>query len=263
MFGAWQAGVWRALEPHLKPDVVIGASVGSLNAWLVASRCPAEEIAGRWRTLDTLAEVRWRFPQSFTDGVLDSSALETLIQEMCCSHQPSAELGIVATDFRRMRPTLFRYPDLAWQHVAVSCAVPGFLRHHRIDGTLYTDGGLVDPLPVWAALEMGATRIVGITCLLYRPDLILKVVTGLRRWGKYTSPDTSNVSFVEIGPGASLGTARDSMYWSPAKAQRWLHLGQTDGENALASVVECVSRGRHDGDPAENEQGCTHTVSTV
>jgi predicted acylesterase/phospholipase RssA len=31
MFGAWQAGAWSVLARHFQPDLVVGASAGSLN----------------------------------------------------------------------------------------------------------------------------------------------------------------------------------------------------------------------------------------
>ena len=36
MFGAYQAGAWKALAPELSPDLVVGTSAGSLNGWAIA-----------------------------------------------------------------------------------------------------------------------------------------------------------------------------------------------------------------------------------
>jgi predicted acylesterase/phospholipase RssA len=44
MFAAFQAGAWRALAGRFAPDVVIGASAGALNAWMVAGRVDPEEL---------------------------------------------------------------------------------------------------------------------------------------------------------------------------------------------------------------------------
>src|ERR1700727_1837070 len=36
MFGAWQAGAWSVLAAEFQPDLIVGASVGSLNGYAVA-----------------------------------------------------------------------------------------------------------------------------------------------------------------------------------------------------------------------------------
>ncbi len=40
MFGAYQAGVWKALSRSFHPDLIVGASVGALNSWAI--------LAGAW-----------------------------------------------------------------------------------------------------------------------------------------------------------------------------------------------------------------------
>ncbi|MBM3775954.1 MAG: hypothetical protein FJW37_12460 [Acidobacteria bacterium] len=47
MFGAYQAGAWRALEGRFRPDLVVGASVGALNGWAIAGGCAPEELVDR------------------------------------------------------------------------------------------------------------------------------------------------------------------------------------------------------------------------
>src|SRR6185436_480327 len=39
MFGAYQAGVWAALHHSIQLDMVVGASIGCLNGWLIAGGC--------------------------------------------------------------------------------------------------------------------------------------------------------------------------------------------------------------------------------
>ena len=61
-----------------------------------------------------------------------------------------------------MKPRVFRHPEIEWQHLAASCAIPGILKSYRIDGRRYSDGGLLNPLPVYAAVDLGATRIIAL-----------------------------------------------------------------------------------------------------
>ena len=51
MFGAYQAGVWQALSPVFRPDMVIGCSVGSINGALIAGSAPErrlDALRGYW-----------------------------------------------------------------------------------------------------------------------------------------------------------------------------------------------------------------------
>src|SRR5437899_3019990 len=48
LFGAWQAGAWRALSETFHPDLVVGASVGSLNGYAIAGGATPDELAEFW-----------------------------------------------------------------------------------------------------------------------------------------------------------------------------------------------------------------------
>lgn len=229
MFGAYQAGVWEAISEWFDPDLVVGASVGSLNGYLIACGMPPPELAGRWLAVDTLGEVRWK---PSTRCLLDPSGLEGWIQAMCGRATPRREFGVVVTESLRLRPRLFTWPEVRWEHIAASCAVPLFLPAHRIGGVLYSDGGLVDPLPLWAALELGATEIVSVDVMHRRPAAVRAVVGALRRYAGYRRPEAGGVNVIEINPSGTLGGVRESMYWSEANARRWIAMGRKDGAGA-------------------------------
>jgi NTE family protein len=45
-FGAYQAGVWKALEAHgWEPDVIIGVSIGCVNAFALSRGASDDEMA--------------------------------------------------------------------------------------------------------------------------------------------------------------------------------------------------------------------------
>ena len=237
MFGAYQAGVWLELSRLFDPDIVVGASVGSLNAWMVACDTDPGELVGKWMDLGALASSRWQRPRSLADGILDSSALQDWVQSTCACTQPTRQLGVVLTRVRTGRPTLFRWPHVDWRHIASSCAVPVFLRHHRIEGEYYSDGGIVDPLPIWAAIEMGATDIVTVNVMKHRPLLMRCVVGAIQAGTGYRPADCSRVRITDISPSGRLGTARDSMYYSRERTARWIEQGREDARR----IVECES----------------------
>jgi predicted acylesterase/phospholipase RssA len=141
-----------------------------------------------------------------------------------------------------MRPVLFRSPDLDWEHVAASCAVPFFLRPYRIGNRYICDGGIVDPLPLWAAIEMGARRVIAIHLLKHRPWLVRQAVRALQLYASYHPYTADGLQIVEICPDARMGTAAQSMYWSVENAQRWIDGGRQDAMRSRDRVVECFQR---------------------
>jgi NTE family protein len=241
MFGAYQAGVWSVLEGLIKPDILVGASIGSLNGWLIAGGNSGEQLRSRWLNLEPASQLQWQFPRNLSDGILDSTQIENWIRDIHAHCSPAMRYGLVATELRTMKPTLFEWPDLTWQHLAASCGVPVFLRQQRINGVLYADGGLMDPLPLWAALQMGATKIVTVNLLKDRPMILRAVGRAARVYSRHREPD-ENVEVVEINPGERLGTARDSMYWSRQNTERWIARGQEDAYAIKHLVVECFER---------------------
>lgn len=242
MFGAYQAGVWSSLEELIKPDIIVGASIGSLNGWLISAGSTGEQLRSRWMNLDEASVPHWRFPKQLSEGILDSSMMENWIRSIYADFSPTTRYGLVATELRTMKPTLFERPDVTWQHLAASCGIPVFLPQQRINGILYGDGGLMDPLPLWAATQMGATNIVAINLLKNRPFILRAIAHAARVFSGHHNPSESGVEVVEINPGERLGTARDSLYWSREKAERWIELGQEDADAIKHLVVECFER---------------------
>jgi predicted acylesterase/phospholipase RssA len=240
MFGAYQAGVWDVLHRWFKPDLVVGASVGSLNGYLIACGVESRQLVERWRSLAALQAIRWRPSVHLTRGLVDVSTLEAWMQEMC-RQTPRCEFAAVATETLTCRQRMFCSPEVTWIHLAASCGVPLFLPAHRIDGVLYSDGGLVEPLPLWAAIELGATEIVAINVLSHPPLAIRTAVRILRAYSGYRRPDMSGVSVVEISPSKPLGGARDSAIWNPEKARAWIDLGRIDAK-AAANRVSSAAR---------------------
>ena len=158
LFGAWQAGAWSELSRRFTPDLIVGASVGALNGYLIASRVGAAELHDYW-----LSPALARF-----------SALEVNVRRMTEHYRPRTALAVTATDLLRMRPRMFQDGEIGWQHLAASCALPLLLPQRRIGGRWYSDGGLLNPVPVWAAVDLGATHIVALNALPEIPSPLLR-----------------------------------------------------------------------------------------
>lgn len=208
MFGAYQAGAWKVLAEHFEPDMVVGASIGAINGWAIASRCDPDELIRRWLNLQPLSR-------------------QDLIRQVHSDFSPRIDCGVVLTETFRLRPRLFRGDNLTWQHLAASTAVLGVYAQHRIDGRLYSDGGLLSALPLWAAAEMGADRIVAINALPAMPSAILrKVVGAIRAVSRFKPAIPTEV--IQIAPTEALGGARDILRWKRENAERWIAQGRAD-----------------------------------
>ena len=54
---------------------------------------------------------------------------------------------------------------MSWQHLVASTAIVGLFDQVRLGGRIYSDGGLLSAVPLWAAAEMGATKALVIDVL--------------------------------------------------------------------------------------------------
>jgi predicted acylesterase/phospholipase RssA len=225
MFGAWQAGAWRALAGRFRPDLVVGASVGSLNGYAIAGGASPEELAAFWMRPET--------------GAL--SSLPDTIQSMMARYPLSVEYAVVITDPLRMKPEIVTGASVTWRHLAASCAIPGVMRQYRIASRWYCDGGLLNPLPVWAAVELGATHIVALHALPEVPSLWLKpLILGFRRVAGHNPPLPANVDLRLIRTPRPLGSVRDALVWKRENIELWVEQGFQDAKNI--SVPDCIER---------------------
>lgn len=229
MFGAYQAGAWSVLANEFQPDLVVGASIGAVNGWAIAGGCTPQALIDSWLNLGDLARHRWRVPRRASHGLLDSQPVEDLIQRTHSEYSPRLPYALVATDTLRLRPVLFEGPDLTWQHVAASAAIPGLFSQHRIERRWYCDGGLLCPLPLWAAAALGADRIVAIDVLPAPPHRAVRAIAlGLRRMARFTEHVPEHIEVTRITAPAGMGSIQDALCWKRANAERWIEQGMRD-----------------------------------
>jgi predicted acylesterase/phospholipase RssA len=218
LFGAWQAGAWAAIAGGWMPELIVGASVGSLNGYAISCGASPEQL---WEL--------WRQERLSKFGRLSSN-----LRDLTEQYRPRIDFAAVATDLLRMKPKIFRGKQLRWVHLAASCALPLVFAPVRIEGRLYADGGLLNPLPVWAAVELGATEIIALHALPEIPSWWLRPpVRAFRRVFGVHPPLPSSVSCAVIQPGRRLGSTRDALEWRRENIERWLRQGR---EDAAASV---------------------------
>lgn len=171
LLGAAEVGMLQALaERGVRPDLVLGTSVGAINGAAYAAdpgQGAAERLARMWADLgaadvfggnvvaqlSTLARSRTHLYDNVRlRGLLAEQVGDRRIEDLAVAFQcVAAGIETAAAHWFTSGPLL--------DAVLASCAVPGVLPAVRIGDEHFLDGGLVDSMPVGRALALGATEI--------------------------------------------------------------------------------------------------------
>ena len=155
-------GVIQVLEENgIKPELVAGTSAGSLVAALYASGKSGVQLAALAASMDESAFTDWSFPGR---GLIRGEGLAKYVRDNTAGlriEQMRVPLGIVATDLDSGEAILFQRGDPGVA-VRASSAVPAVFQPVRIGSREYVDGGLVAPVPVRFARQMGAELVIAV-----------------------------------------------------------------------------------------------------
>ena len=155
-------GVIQALEENgIRPDLVVGTSAGSLVAALYAAGKDGADLAVLADAMDETAITDWAYPGR---GLIRGEALARFVRQHTGGRsieQMALPLGIVATDLDSGQAILFQRGDVGTA-VRASSAVPAVFQPVRIGAREYVDGGLVAPVPVRFARQMGAEFVIAV-----------------------------------------------------------------------------------------------------
>jgi NTE family protein len=181
--GAIQVGMLRALlAAGVRPDFVVGASVGAINAGYFAGAPDPEGVATLariWSGLRrsdifplTLASAfgLLRHPGNLVDpgGLRRLLAANLPIPRLEDAQIP---LNIMATNQQGQAVRLSSGP--AVEAILASTAIPGVFPPVHIDGEALMDGAVAANTPMLLAAELGASRIIilptGYACALKEP----------------------------------------------------------------------------------------------
>lgn len=171
-------GVIKVLhEAGIEPDLVVGASAGSVVAAAYASGMDAEQLTAAARTINSsmlydltipklgqpivrgeLGFVRGERLQAFVDRLVGGRRMEDLPRR----------LAVVATDLQSGKPAIFTHGHTGLA-VRASSSVPGIFVPPSIEGRMYIDGQVSSPLPVTAARVLGAGIVIAVDAT-FPPD---------------------------------------------------------------------------------------------
>lgn len=179
--GALQVGALRALlEAGIKPDLLVGTSIGAVNATYLAVQgvnlTSVDGLADAWRDA-VKADL---LPANYLTLALRSFinlTFDTIYQrnrEFYISHGLPAdhkfsdikevELVLVATDLNSGKPVLYgeNQDQFVLDGLMASITLPPWMPPHEREGNLLMDGGVVSNLPIEPAMRFGATDIIAL-----------------------------------------------------------------------------------------------------
>ena len=187
--GALQVGALRALfEAGLKPDLLVGTSIGAINAtglalWGVdlAGIEALEHVYQRMqdsRLLDPrLLRFAWNAVSRRPNHLGSRRARQFMIAEginpeLRFGQIQNVRLATVAADLYTGAPVTYgRDPEQSvMEGVLASIALPPWFAPIEKDDQYIVDGGALSNLPIEPAIRMGATEIIALD--IYDPDAI-------------------------------------------------------------------------------------------
>ena len=155
-------GVIKMLEANgFAPAVVSGTSAGSVVGALYASGMNAFEMQEKAVALD---EAKIRDLQWSSGGLLQGQKLEDYVNEQV-RRKPLEQMAkpfvAVATRLEDGERTVFARGNTG-QAVRASSSVPGVFQPVTIGKYHFVDGGIVSPVPVDAARQLGADIVIAV-----------------------------------------------------------------------------------------------------
>ncbi len=172
VLGAVEVGMLRALfERGIRPDLVLGTSVGALNGAMVA-RDPSPAVIDRltelWASTATGREVYGDRPlrtvrRAMSTGThiySPSPIRHRLVEEFgdMTFEDLAVRFQVCAASIERAAEHWFHTGPLV-DAIVASAAVPGLLPPARVGDEHYLDGGIVNSIPVDRAVQLGADLI--------------------------------------------------------------------------------------------------------
>src|ERR671918_556266 len=170
--GALQVGAIKAMfERGIVPELVVGTSVGALNAAFIAFDPTAEgsiKLESIWKALakdDLFPPSRFRAPWTRFlmrgDRIFENSGIRRIILGGLGDvrfEDARIPLAVIGADLETGEERVFTSGAVIPALLA-STALPGVYPPVLIDGRQYIDGGVANNVPVAPALAMGASTV--------------------------------------------------------------------------------------------------------
>jgi NTE family protein len=170
LLGANEVGMLKALaEAGIRPDLVVGTSVGAFNGAFVAAdpSGAADLLTKAWQGDGAASVFSGSFLARMSTLLRSGTHLHStrLLADALSALIPVETIEDLAVPFECVAANIERAEARWFTHgplvpaVLASCAVPGVLPPVRIGDEHFYDGGLVHSIPVGRAVRAGARTI--------------------------------------------------------------------------------------------------------
>ena len=158
-------GVIQVLEQYgIHPDLIVGTSAGSVVGSIYASGKNAQqlrEVALSMKPNDV------RDVKLAMTGFFDGKKVEDYVNEQVLNtplEHLKIPMYVVATELKEGKKVVFNYGNTG-QAVRASVSIPSMFIPTKIADEEYVDGGLVSPVPVNVARDLGADIVIAVDIL--------------------------------------------------------------------------------------------------
>ncbi|MBC9230028.1 patatin-like phospholipase family protein [bacterium SPL81] len=158
-------GVIEVLEQQgIRPDFIVGTSAGSIVGSIYASGKSAAELRDIALKLkandvrDVSVSLKGFFDGKKVEDYINQQVHNTPLQKL------KIPMYVVATELKAGSKTVFNYGNTG-QAVRASTSIPSMFVPTKIRDVEYVDGGLVSPVPVDVARDLGADIVIAVDIL--------------------------------------------------------------------------------------------------
>lgn len=262
--GALEVGVLLTLFEHnIRPDILVGTSVGAINAAAIAINPTLEGarwLEALWRGVtkedimpNSYLSMVWRLVRGHS-SIFDNENLRAFLESQLpegirqFDDIKEVELYVTAVDLLTGELRVFgidRTESLV-DAVMASTALPPFLSPWQYQGREYVDGGVISDLPIRVALEMNAAETYAIG--VYERQRVKKSLRGVFR---VINQIVSIVSYQRL---------LDELGWCSTLAKGKIHYIGVEAFEGLrfwdfSHTEEMLEKGRQVGEKFLREHG--------
>ena len=218
--GALQVGAMRALfEAGYQPDLLVGTSIGSLNAAYLALRGinmdgvtaleRAYQSIAEGQLMDAPGQLVWHAlsgrPNFTSKRMREFLIAEGITPDLHFDQIQNGRLGLIGADLGTGQPVIYGLDpgQSVLEGVLASVAVPPWFAPIEKNDQFIVDGGALSLLPIEPALTMGATEIIALD--LSGPPPSSKPTNRLKQLDQITSAFVQRETYLEFALAKAQG----------------------------------------------------------